>query len=97
MYYTIEILFSEERNGIFYHLPFPSRVTNNVEEAQDLFDYYLRSYTYNWRGNVIIYDKPCELDFNCRIREAMIKCNEAAYLKGYYSIELAAYHHNPHE
>lgn len=97
MYYTIGLLFSEERNGIFSHLPFSSPVTRDEKEAQSLFDYYIRTYTDNWRGNELIYDKPCERDYQCMIREAMVKCNEAAHMHGYYVIELNVYSFNPHK
>lgn len=97
MYYTVSLLFSKERNGIFEHVPFSSRVTRDEAEAQDLFDYYLSAYTDNWRGNVLIYDNVCELDYQCRIREAMVECREAAYLHGFYVIELNVYSFNPHE
>lgn len=97
MYYTIGLLFCEERNGIFEHIPFSSKVTTNEKEAQELFDYYLRAYTDNWRGNELLYDTPKKLDCFCTIRETMIKCNEPAYKHGYYSLDLMAYNHNPHE
>lgn len=97
MYYTIGLLYSEERNGIYSHLPFSSKVTTDEKEAQELFDYELRAYTGNWRGNELLYDRHKELDCFCTIREAVVKCNEPAYRHGYYNLCLLAYNFNPHE
>lgn len=97
MYYTVGIMYCEERHGIFSHLPFSSPVTTDKAQAEKTFDYWLRAYTESWRGNKLIYDNPRDRDCFCSIREAMIECNEAAYLHGYYCLELLAYNHNPHE
>ena len=97
MYYTIGLLYCEDEHGIYSHIPFSSKVTTDEKEAQELFDYELRAYTNNWRGNELLYDKPLERGSFCSIRHALVKCNEAAYVHGYYLLELLAYHHNPHE
>ena len=97
MYYNVSLLFCEEEHGIYSHLPFASPIVKTEKEAQELFDYELKAYTNNWRGNELIYDKP--VDRNCfrNIREALVKCNEAAYVHGYYLLVLNEWSYNPHE
>ena len=97
MYYTIGLMYSEYKNGIFSHIPFSSKVTTSEKEAQELFEYELRAYTGNWRGNKLLEDKCFERDSMCAIREAVVECNEAAYVHGYYLLQLLAFSFNPHE
>lgn len=97
MYYTIGLLYSSEKNGIYNHIPFSSKVTTDENEAKELFDYYMKAYTGNWRGNNLIYDREMKLDYNCTIRSALVECKEPAYMNGFYLIEIHAYNHNPHE
>lgn len=97
MYYTVGLLFCEDKCGIYSHLPFSSPVMTSKKEAQDLFDYQLRAYTDNWRGNELIYDKTLDPACTIDIRQALVKCNEAAYMHGYYLLVLSEWHHNPHE
>lgn len=97
MYYNVSVLFCEYQNGIFSHLPFASPVVKTEKEAQELFDYELKAYTSNWRGNELIYDKPIDGNSFSNIRQALIKCNEAAYVHGYYLLVLNEWSFNPHE
>lgn len=94
-YYCIGYLYSKERNGIFSHLPVASQVTTDIETAKKWFENAVRVHTDSWRGNKLLYIKDRKLDYMCLIKEAMFECNEAAYQKGYYSIELQCYSHNP--
>lgn len=94
-YYCIGYLYSETRNGIFHHLPVSSQVTNDLETAKKWFEDAVRVHTDSWRGNKLLYVKDRKLDYMCMIKEALFECNEAAYQKGFYSIELQCYTHNP--
>lgn len=95
MYYNVSVLYCEEQCGIFSHLPFASPVTKSKLKAQTLFNHQLRVYTNNWRGNELIYDKKIS-GYNA-VRQALVKCNEAAYMHGYYLLVLNEWSHNPHE
>ena len=95
MYYNVSLLFCEEQNGIYSHLPFASPVVSSREKAEKLFEYELKAYTNNWRGNELIYDKKIS-GYNA-VRQALVKCNEAAYMHGYYLLVLNEWNHNPHE
>lgn len=97
MYYNVSVLFCEDEHGIYHHLPFASPVVKTREEAQKLFDYELKAYTNNWRGNELLYDREVDRRYFSNIREALVKCNEAAYVKGYYLLVLNMWNHNPHE
>lgn len=97
MYYTIGLMYCEYKNGIYSHIPFSSKVTTSEKEAQELFDYELKAYTDNWRGNKLLKDEKLERGSFCTIRQALVECNEAAYVHGYYLLELLAYSFNPHE
>ena len=96
-YYCIKYLYSEDRVGVYEHLPVTSQVTRDREEAIRWFEEAVRVHTEKWRTNELLYQKDCKLDYQCRIKEAMFKCNEAAYREGYYIIELGCYMHNPCE
>ena len=95
MYYNVSVLFCEEEHGIYSHLPFASPVTTSKLKAQTLFNHQLRVYTGGWRKSVneLIYDK--NVSGYTSIRQALVKCNEAAYLHGYYLLVLNEWNHNP--
>jgi len=97
MYYNVSVLFCEDEHGIYKHLPFASPVVKSEAEAQKLFDYELKAYTNNWRGNELLYDKPIDRTSFSNIRQALVKCNEAAYVHGYYLLVLNEWSMNPHE
>lgn len=94
MYYQINFLYSEDRHGIFEHLPVAIGTTTDLSEVRKAYDNTVK-YQSNKYGNSLVYSKETELDYNCRIAESMFHCTEPAYKPGYYIIELSAYHHNP--
>ena len=96
-YYCLTYLYSEEKCGVYEHLPVTSQVTRDKEEALRWFDEALKSHLSSWRGNELVKVEDCELDYMCRIKKAVFHCGEAAYMKGYYMIELSCYTHNPCE
>ena len=95
MYYNVSVLFCEEKCGIFSHLPFASPVTKSKAEAEILFNRQLQVYTNGWRKGVneLIYDNLTP--GYTAIRQALVKCGEAAYMNGYYLLVLNEWHHNP--
>lgn len=94
-YYCIGYLFSEEKNGLYHHLPVSSQVTNDFETAKEWFENAVRVHTDSWRGNKLLEIKDRKLDYMCYLKQAVFECNEAAYMKGFYVIELQCYTHNP--
>ena len=95
MYYNVSVLFSEDKIGVFSHLPFASPVTKSKAEAEILFNKQLDVYTNGWRKGVneLVYDKV--LAGHTGIRQALVKVDEAAYLKGYYLLVLNEWNINP--
>lgn len=96
-YYCISYLYSEEKNGIYQHLPVTSQVTNDFATAEKWFQDAVNVRTKSWRPDKLIWVKDRELDYMCYLKQALFECNEAAYMKGYYLIELSCYTHNPCE
>lgn len=94
MYYRIGLLYCEREHGIYSHIPFASPATTDLNEAQKTFDFLLKQWTNNWRGNKLIREHTREKDFACYIREALVECNEAAYIHGYYLLQLQAFNYN---
>lgn len=97
MYYNVSVLFSENKIGVFSHLPFASPVTKSKAEAEILFNKQLDVYTNGWRKGVneLVYDKLTP--GNTSTRQALVKVNEAGYMHGYYLLVLNEWHHNPQE
>ena len=65
------------------------------EEAMRWFDAAVKSAVRSWNGSKLVYVKDEKLDYRCMIKQAKFECNEAAYMKGEYIIELNCYNHNP--
>ena len=97
MYYCIEYLYSEERNGIYSHLPVTSQVTQDLNVAKEWYENAKRVHLESWRGNKLIREQDRELDYMCYIKSVLFECCEAGYRKGFYEIELCCYSHNPCE
>lgn len=101
-YYCIEYRYlSDETNcGVrpcFMLLPVTSQSTTDKSLALKWFDNAVKSACKSWNGNKLVYVKEIPLDYRCLIKEAKFVCNEAAYLRGEYIIELSCYSHNPCE
>lgn len=94
-YYCISYLYSEEEHGIYQHLPVTSQVTNDLATALKWFDDAVKAACKSWNGNELVSIKDRELDYMCYLKQAHFVCNEAAYMKGHYLIELGCYTHNP--
>ena len=97
MYYNVSVLFSENKIGVFSHLPFASPVTKSKAEAEILFNKQLAVYTNGWRKDVneLVYDELTP--GYTSTRQALVKVNEAGYMHGYYLLVLNEWHHNPQE
>lgn len=94
MYYCIVYLQQNVKDGIFYHLPVTTEVTTDLKVAEKWFQNAI-DILKNHYGRELLKVEDCELDYLCRLKRAMFKCTEAAYVEGLYSIELACYTHNP--
>jgi hypothetical protein len=79
------------------HLPVTSQSTTDKELALKWFDDAVKSAVKVWNGNKLEWVKDEKLDYRCIIKQAKFVCNEAAYMKGEYIIELNCYTHNPCE
>ena len=79
------------------HLPVTNRYTNDKEEALNWFDDAVKCAVKSWNGNKLDFVRDVTLDYRCMIKQAQFECNEAAYMKGKYLIELRCYNHNPCE
>lgn len=93
-YYRIGYCYENE-DGIYYHLPIEGEVTTDRNVAEQWFENVLRQYTErHWCykvGNVV----EREYDYLCYVKQVHVVCNEPAYIKGDYLIELQCYTHNP--
>lgn len=94
-YYCIEYLYSEEKHGVYSHLPATSQVTTDKAVADRWYEDAKRAHLESWRGNELVFEKERKLDYMCYLRELCYKCNEAGYRKGFYLMQLACYSHNP--
>lgn len=95
MYYCIEYLYCEEKNGIYSHLPVTSQVTRDLQVAQEWYETAKKVHLDSWRGNKLISEQDRKLDYMCYIKSALFECSEAGYQKGFYEILLSCYSHNP--
>ena len=101
-YYCLVYLFETENTDcgfspLFMHLPVTNRYTNDKEEALNWFDDAVKCAVKSWNGNKLDFVRDVTLDYRCMIKQAQFECNEAAYMKGKYLIELRCYNHNPCE
>ena len=101
-YYCINYLFETDNTDcgfspLFMHLPVTSQYTNDKETALKWFDDAVKAACKSWNGNKLVWIKDEKLDYRCIIKQALFECNEPAYLKGRYIIELGCYTHNPCE
>lgn len=101
-YYCISYLYETEKTDcgvspLFMHLPVTSQYTNDKETALKWFDDAVKAACKSWNGNKLVSVVDHKLDCFCYIKRAHFICNEAAYMKGNYLIELNVYTHNPCE
>ena len=101
-YYCIEYLFETDKTDcgcspLFMHLPVTSQYTNDLETAKKWFDDAVKAACKCWNGNKLLEVRDEKLDYRCKLKTALFECNEAAYLKGRYIIELGCYTFNPCE
>lgn len=101
-YYCLSYLYESENTDcgfspMFMHLPVTNRYTNHKKTALKWFDDAVKCAVKSWNGNKLINVRDIPLDYDCTIKQALFECNEAAYLKGRYLIELRCYTHNPCE
>lgn len=96
MYYNVSVLFSENKIGVFSHLPFASPITTSKEEAEKLYEHLLNQYAGGWRKscNELLYDKRLDSTTTSGIRQALVKVGEAAYVHGYYLLVLNKWSYN---
>lgn len=99
-YYCITYLYETDKTDcgvspLYMHLPCTYQVTNDEETALQWFDAAVKSAVRSWNGGKLVSVEEHELDCYCYIRRAHFICNEAAYMKGNYLIELNVYEHNP--
>jgi hypothetical protein len=94
MYYCISYLYSQEANGIYTHLPVTSEVTTDLEVAKKWFNNIVEQKK-NHFAYKLLDVRERELDYMCYLKEARFFCDEAAYLKGYYLVNLSCYTFNP--
>ena len=93
-YYCIDYCFRNEDTMIYSHLPVNHLVTTSLEEAEEWFDQAVYRAERGYE-NKLISVKDVPLDYMCNLKEAVFECNEPAYVKGRYIINLKCYTHNP--
>lgn len=93
-YYCIDYCLRNEKTHIFSHLPVNHMVTTDLDEAIKWFDNAVKRAERGY-GNKLISVKDVELDYMCNLKEAIFDCDEPAYVKGRYIINLKCYTHNP--
>lgn len=99
-FYSIDYLYLTDKtdcgvSSLYMHLPCTNRVTHDKEKALKWFDEAVKCAVKQWNGNELIEVKDEPLDYRCKIKTARFKCNEVAYMKGEYLIELNCFNHNP--
>ena len=93
-YYTIGYYYKNSE-GIYEHLPIMGAVTTDRDVAEKWFADTLRQYTERHWCYKVSDVRERELDYACYIKQVHVVCDEPAYLKGEYLVELQCYTHNP--
>lgn len=96
-YYNIQYYLESEETDcgvkpLFMHLPCTYEVTTDREVAETWFNNAVKMCSRTWLGYKLLRVDDSDTMFS--IKRAVFECNEPAYLKGTYMIELQKFPHN---
>ena len=96
-YYCIDYLYSEERNGIYHHLPVTTQYTTDKKTAQKWYEDAVRINSQDWRRNILIKQEERTESDKWFWKQSQFEIKEAGTLKGFYLIQLKWYNLDPSE